>query len=354
MANIMMTDVCNLRCPYCFANEFVNKDTNEISEENFDKAVNFIVGDGSHSKVGLIGGEPTIHSKFEYFLRKLIRDDRVKSVVVYTNGIRINEYWDVICHPKVRLLINCNSPEDIGEQQFSRLCENLDYLIEKRMFQKNVTLGINMYQPDFPYHYILDLLKKYHFHHVRVSITVPNLEDERNADAHVYFERMKPRMLEFFHELLSNDIIPNYDCNKFPSCLITEEDVDAFRKYGKREYIRKNIDKSNITDKIVECSPVIDIRQDLTAVRCFGLSECTKQKISDFSGIRELENYYRRTIDSYGCNTVYSEKCIDCHAREVRKCNGGCLAFKIKDILALREFAQKGMEKHRNNSEEAV
>ena len=162
MANIMMTDVCNLRCPYCFANEFVNKDTNEISEENFDKAVNFIVGDGSHSKVGLIGGEPTIHSKFEYFLRKLIRDDRVKSVVVYTNGIRINEYWDVICHPKVRLLINCNSPEDIGEQQFSRLCENLDYLIEKRMFQKNVTLGINMYQPDFPYHYILDLLKKYH------------------------------------------------------------------------------------------------------------------------------------------------------------------------------------------------
>lgn len=43
MANIMMTDVCNLRCPYCFANEFVNKDTNEISEENFNRAVDFIV-----------------------------------------------------------------------------------------------------------------------------------------------------------------------------------------------------------------------------------------------------------------------------------------------------------------------
>ena len=65
MANIMMTDVCNLRCPYCFANEFVNKDTNEISEENFRKAVDFIVGDGSHSSVGLIGGEPTVHSHFE-------------------------------------------------------------------------------------------------------------------------------------------------------------------------------------------------------------------------------------------------------------------------------------------------
>lgn len=346
MANIMMTDVCNLRCPYCFANEFVNKDTNEISEENFEKAVEFIVGDGSRSSLGLIGGEPTVHSKFESYLRKLIADDRVKTVVVYTNGILIDRYWDVICHPKVRLLINCNSPEDIGEKQFEKLCKNLDYLIEKRMFKKNVTLGINMYQPDFPYEYILNLLKKYDFHHVRVSITVPNLEDERNANAHVYFERMKPGMFKFFHELLSNDIIPNYDCNKIPSCLITEEDVDEFRKYGERKYIRKHIKDSNIQDKIVKCSPVIDIRQDLTAVRCFGLSECTKQNIGDFSGIRELENYYLRTIDAYACNTVYSEKCVDCHAREVRKCNGGCLAFKIKDILSMREYSEKIVREH--------
>ncbi len=347
MANIMMTDVCNLRCPYCFANEFVNKDTNAISEENFDKAVDFIVGDGSHSSVGLIGGEPTIHPDFEKFLRKLIRDDRVKTVVVYTNGIRIHEYWDVICHPKVRLLINCNSPKDIGEKNYARLCENLEYLIETRMFRKNITLGINMYGPDFPYQYILDLLKKYELHHVRVSITVPNLDDERNADAHVYFEKIKPRMFAFFHELFQNEIIPNYDCNKLPSCLVSEEDVAEFRPYGENAFIHKHIDDSNMNDKIVKCSPVIDIRQDLTAVRCFGLSECTKQNINDFSGIQELENYYRRTIDAYACNTVYSEKCIDCHMREVKKCNGGCLAFKIKDILAMREFSETVMNAHR-------
>ena len=346
MANIMMTDVCNLRCPYCFANEFVNKDTNEISEENFNRAVDFIVGDGSHSSVGLIGGEPTVHSQFEKYLRRLIEDDRVKTVVVYTNGILLDKYWDVICHPKVRILVNCNCPEDIGEKNYERLCPNLEYMIETRMFKKNVTLGINMYQQDFPYAYIIELLKKYHFHHVRVSITVPNMEDGRNADAHVYFESMKPRMFEFFHELLSNEIIPNYDCNKIPSCLITEEDVESFRKYGKNRYIHEHIGRSNISDKIVKCSPVIDIRQDLTAVRCFGLSECTKQDNRNFSGIRELENYYRRTIDAYGCNTVYSEKCIDCHARLVQKCNGGCLAFKIKDILAMRDFSEQVVHKH--------
>ncbi len=67
MANIMLTDACNLKCPYCFANEFVNKDKNDITEEAFDEATDFIVGDGTHTSVGLVGGEPTIHPRFEHF-----------------------------------------------------------------------------------------------------------------------------------------------------------------------------------------------------------------------------------------------------------------------------------------------
>lgn len=49
MANIMLTDACNLKCPYCFANEFVNKDKNDITEEAIDEAKDFIVGDGTHT-----------------------------------------------------------------------------------------------------------------------------------------------------------------------------------------------------------------------------------------------------------------------------------------------------------------
>ncbi len=31
MPNIMLTYRCNLKCPYCFANEFVNKKNTDIS-----------------------------------------------------------------------------------------------------------------------------------------------------------------------------------------------------------------------------------------------------------------------------------------------------------------------------------
>ncbi len=346
MANIMMTDVCNLNCPYCFANEFVNKDRNEITEINFDKAVDFIVGDGSRTSVGLIGGEPTIHSKFEYFVRKLIHDERVKTVVIYTNGIAIDKYWDIITHNKVKLLINCNTPKDIGETNYKKLCENLEHLIVQKEFKESVTLGINMYNADFEYEYILELLVKYHFNHVRVSITVPNVDEDRNIDAHSYFNRMKPRLFDFFYKLLENNIIPNFDCNKIPSCLISTPELDAFKKYLENAFIRENISKSNISNTYVTCSPVIDIRQDLTAVRCFGLSEYTKVKIEDFKSIKDLEKHYIRTIDAYAYNTVYSEKCASCYDRDALKCSGGCLAFKIKEILKIQQFANEQIERY--------
>ena len=343
----MMTDTCNLRCPYCFANEFVNKDRNEITEENFDKAVSFILGDGTQNRIGLIGGEPTTHSRFDYFLRKLIANPKVESIVVYTNGILIDKYIDLLCHSKVSLLINCNPPSDTGEKAFKRLCDNIRMMVEERLCKDKITLGINMYSPSFEYLYILQMLKEYGFKHVRVSVTVPNYDAERNMDAHAYFNSMKPRVFEFFHALLANEIIPNFDCNKIPVCLISEDEYHQFDKYIEASvFLRENISRSNIGQTEVGCSPVIDIRQDLTAVRCFGLSEYTKTSIAGFDSIRSLELYYRNQVDVFAYNTVYSPKCVDCGKRKTLTCMGGCLAFKIAEIEKVRNYATKQMEKH--------
>ena len=81
----------------------------------------------------------------------------------------------------------------------------------------------------------------------------------------------------------------------------------------------------------------------MTAVRCFGLSDCTKQNISDYAGIQELENFYLRTIDAYAYNTSYCKKCVDCHLRKVMQCSGGCLAYKIDQIKKLNAIAEKRM-----------
>lgn len=332
MANIMINEVCNLRCPYCFADEFVNKNPKEMSMDDFDTALNFALSSGYDERIGLIGGEPTLHSHFKEILIKLINDNRVKNVTIFTNGVKINEYLNEICHPKIHLLINCNSPENMGIKAYKTMVTNIKEMISNRYYKEKITLGINMYKPDFDYEYILELLKQFNLKSVRTSISVPNdltyLTNPLN-----YFSIMKPHVLEFFDKLKEANIIPFFDCNAMPVCIWSEDE---------RNRILQDFPgakcKTNIFNTYVSCSPIIDILPDLAIIRCFGLSEHTKKKISDFKNIEEARNYYARTIDSFACNTCHSKDCFSCYERKTGKCNGGCLCFKINDIRKINDF----------------
>ena len=213
-------------------------------------------------------------------------------------------------------------------------------MIFDKYMGERVSLGINIYKPDFDFGYILDLLKKYKMNHLRFSITVPNMDEQRNKNALRYFDKFKEPMKRFFKVMLESGIVPHYDCNKMPSCMVDEEDIIEFKKYfsapGDNQMLPPPMDNA-INSDIVHCSPVVDICHDLTAIRCFGLSEYTKVKISDFAGFADLRNYYINTIDAFACNTACDQGCADCYRRKTLKCFGGCLAFKIDDIMHMQK-----------------
>ena len=342
MANIMLTDICNLRCPYCFANEFVNKSANEISIENFKRALDFIATE-PNAKLGLIGGEPTIHTQFAELLKIVISDPRYKDVVLFTNGVKFEEFANELSHPKFHILLNCNSPKDIGQKAFDKMVANLDLMVNKYYMHDRVTLGINIYKPDFDFDYILELLKKYNFQRVRMSITVPNTSEKRDFNVKDYFSSIKPRFKEFIYAMLSNDIMPTYDCNKMPTCVLTEKEMMEFNELITKRQRDREMRRlpplpmphvsSAINTDVVNCAPVVDIRQDLTAVRCFGLSDCTKVKISDFKSLPDLRNYYMNEIDHYAFKFGIDNECENCYRRKTLRCTGACIAFKIAEIL---------------------
>lgn len=342
----MLTDSCNLHCPYCFANEFVNHGTNEISIENLKKAMSFIATVRGE-RLGLIGGEPTLHSKFKEILQIIIADDRFSNVILYTNGVKLDEFVKELSHPKFNIVWNCNNPTDMGKTEFERMCNNLELYINEFYMKEKIILGINIYQENFEYEYLLNLLKKYDFNSVRMSIVVPNTTEKRSFDVKGYFKSVKPKFKDFVYTMLSNDILPHYDCNKMPACLLTTEEIDAFKQMlvqKNKERARSElpviqmpyIDTAIYTEE-VRCSPTIDIRQDLTAIRCFGLSDCTKVKITDFKCLADLISYYLNEIDAYAYKLGISQDCINCYRRKTMKCTGGCLAFKVKDILELNQ-----------------
>ena len=62
--NIAITNYCNLKCPYCFANKFIESEKQSITEDQLDKILDFLFYSNLNKykhKIGIIGGEPTLH-----------------------------------------------------------------------------------------------------------------------------------------------------------------------------------------------------------------------------------------------------------------------------------------------------
>ena len=336
MANIMMTQRCNLKCEYCFANEFVNKKSTDITEENFRKAVDFIMTD-PNERIGLIGGEPTVHPKLKHFLEILMEDNRVHNVVLFTNGINLDKFIIPLMNNKFHILVNCNSAKDIGQTQYDKMVKNIDKCINKYYMRDKITLGINLYDIKMDYKYIIDLLKKYNMNTLRISITVPNCNDKRTVDALEHFSKYKNFILKFFRDLDKIGVVPFYDCNPMPPCLLEEKE----RQEIVERLERNRVPNSNLLGDRCRCEPVIDILTNLEAVRCFGLSEYKKLNICNYRNIMELRCDFARIFDAYEFNTCSSEKCKTCHERLIMRCSGGCLAFKIADILKLHSLSEE-------------
>ena len=329
MANIMLTDQCNLHCPYCFAHEFVKngKPNAEITRERFREILQFILLDGSERHVGLIGGEPTIHPLFGELLQEIIDEPRIDYVVVYTNGIALEQYLTLLSHEKVRLLVNCNAPDIIGNANYARLSHNVKALAES---QKHITLGVNVYRKGFDAAYLLPLLEHFSEPRLRFSLSIPQYA-ENETDPLGYFREIKGTMLSLFEQLRDHHVIPFFDCNFFPPCLFTAKEVEQFDEWGSANPLLA------LKSRAFSCAPVIDLMPDGTAVRCFGLSGSTKENIRDFATITDLRRYYMRTVDAYAVNSYYDPTCADCYKFKTAKCPAGCLAYKMKRIVALRK-----------------
>lgn len=333
MPNIMVTYRCNLRCPYCFANEFVNLSSADMALEAFDKALAFLTKSGP-TCLGLIGGEPTLHPQFNIMLERIINNPYITEATVYTNGILLDKYMKLLVHPKFRMLVNWNSPAQIGEQTFKRIQDNVDALMFEYHMKDRINLGLNLHDKDMDYSYMMELLKRYNLHRLRVSLTVPNFEEGLRVDVMEYFHNNKSFLLRFFKDMDSIQVLPYYDCNKPPYCIWTDEEREWLESYVKKY----PVSESTLIGHKSFCYPVVDILPTLQAVRCFGMSDFDKVNIDDFDNAADIASYFLNTVDSCAYKISAHESCKSCYQRLTRHCTAGCIGFKAKEISDTNVF----------------
>ena len=141
MANIALLNRCNLRCPYCFAENYIADEKTDITIDTFGELLDFCASDG---EVGIIGGEPLLHKDFAKIMEMALSDPRISRVTLFTNGVFLDKHMGVLDHPLLSILVNVNSKKDIGENSFNKIDQNIGALLERRAMCK-ISLGINVY-----------------------------------------------------------------------------------------------------------------------------------------------------------------------------------------------------------------
>lgn len=315
MANIILTEYCNLNCPYCFANEMITdakkiKDNKNITLEQLNNILNWLMPTAiqGNFRVGLIGGEPTLHPQFKEILNIINNFTSVtKSYsVIFTNGILIDKFLHLI-GKDMGLLINVNK---LNQKLNSQLINNLKLINNLNWFENNkVTLGCNLYLNENNYDFfwnIVDLFPS--ITTVRMSVTAPNTK-ELKINKHLYYTQMKDIFLSFINEAYKRNKKINYDCNQIPLCYFTKDEQKKIKSLGLRE---------------VFCEPVVDITPDFKATCCFGVYspvDCSKYK-----NIDQLIKFFQcqmclKTVNNNTC------ECKNCELLESMLCQGGCLSF---------------------------
>lgn len=306
MANIIFTNYCNLNCQYCFAGKIKQENPQNITEQQLTTILNWLGSTPSFilNKIGIIGGEPTLHPQFINRIEQLtdFLEQKQISAQLFTNGLTISSYLNCL-NDKYTLLININ------EEKINLLEEQLNYLFKNKSNIKDIIFGCNLYPEKTNYTFFWQLVKQYNIKKVRVSVTSPqNKYYIQNKE--LYFQQMIPIYERFILNSHLNECILINDCSWIPSCYLTNSFIIDYNK----------------VDKI--CMPAVDITPDFKAIPCFGISEFVD--CSNFKNYIELYNYFMfNKIVPYTKNN-YLDKCKNCEKRIYTKCSGGCLNFRKK------------------------
>ena len=323
--NILLTSSCNRRCPYCFAAERISYRPGRASKrhqappfiagEDFETAIEFARA-GKQRRVGILGGEPSLHPDFPALLQ--VAWAAGVDTNVFTNGLWPAKHLDAVAEMLPRhakrfsATVNVNHPSLTPDKERERQETLL------RRLGRHCTLSFNVFQEDFDATFLLELITRFRLRrHIRLGIAQPLAEQSSEFVAVPRYAKLAEGLMQLAAAADERNVTVGFDCG-FTLCMFTAEQLGRLHLAGCRFR--------------ASCGPAIDVGTDLAVWACFPLSTLQAgERLSDFENLEALGAHFRtRFRRLYRAGTM--DECADCRYLARRQCSGGCAAHVYREV----------------------
>lgn len=314
--NVALTYRCNQRCRYCFGTDAMHLRPSrgkspQMSVADLDRVLGFLRA-SSVSVFNMIGGEPTQHSEFEAFFRRIVAAGL--SVQMFSNGVIDPGLVDFLAGQEklVNILVNIRQPEEYRPQDWKRLLGTL------RSLHRKVTLSFRVYRRVFRPVFLFDLIDRYGLQRlINWAIACPSLY-RSNEFVPLEDHRLVVRKMAGYLRQSHDRAIRWYSDSGFIRCAFTERDLERFRR------LVGFVPQTN-------CIAPVEVAPDLRVFRCFGMAVQTRPglMLTDFRSLTEVEGYFR--LRSLGLKRIGSfPECFRCEHMRSGVCCGGCMVHILR------------------------
>jgi hypothetical protein len=312
MANLTISSVCNLDCPYCFTQdhrEGVRAGNGFVDMATFETWLDFVER-SQIDQVRLLGGEPTLHPQFSQMVG--LARARGKRVMVFSNGLMPEKALaclEELAPSECAVLVNVNEPALEGERVQQRRQGSIRRLGERAL------LGFNIYRANFQPEFLLAIVGETGCQPVvRVGMAQPCLSGRNEHIRPSQYRFIGARIVRLARAAADRGIKLEFDCG-FVRCMFTEGELETLQGLG--------------TDVGWRCNPVLDVDMSGRVVHCYPLAGFASLPLTPEAEAAVLREAFEARTRPYRQAGVFRE-CSTCVWKDRGECRGGCLAVTMR------------------------
>jgi hypothetical protein len=317
VANLVISNVCNLSCSYCFARDYLEgqerkRGENFITLEDFNQRLDFLERSGIED-VRLIGGEPGLHPDFAALIEQAAK--RLPKLVVFTNGLlgeAALQALEVLPPERLTVLVNLSAAGRSGK--LSEREQERRGIALQRLGKRAIAAG-TISSVDFDFDPFIPLILENDCQKsLRLGIAQPAMAGQ-NAFLHPrQYPAVGGRIASFATRAAQAGIRVEFDCG-FVRCMFSKPDQEKLAAAGAYTEYR--------------CSPVLDIDLEGQISHCFPLAGRFMADFTAEAKAKELRDEFSRRTRAFRMAGIYKE-CSTCAFKGQGQCTGGCLAATLR------------------------